>query len=118
MFKNKCPKCHKKVDKKYEYCPFCGFNLGKRDDYGLLGRNDFDEFSPEVGNPFIEKIFESAFKILEKQMKSLPKETIPTKNFNNLDVQFYVNGKKVDFNSEPKSKKQKNLSKEQETKFS
>jgi hypothetical protein len=43
MFKKKCKRCGKEIKGNYSYCPFCGFSLKKEEDYGLLGRDDFDD---------------------------------------------------------------------------
>lgn len=98
--KNKCPRCNEKISKKYEFCPFCGHNLNKNSqrDYGFLGRSDSDFFPENMfSNSMIDKIFSSAMKMLEKQMKQLNQEAQqPRQNYpNDLNVQFFVNGKRV-----------------------
>jgi hypothetical protein len=114
MFDNKkCPRCRNKVRGDYEFCPFCGNNitsLNDRDDYGLIGKNDFIEENvfPEFGGSMMDKVFDNAFKmaekLLEKQMKSISeemqnntKERIQSPNNfpGNVDIQFFVNGKRV-----------------------
>ncbi len=114
MFKKKCPKCKKKIDKSYDFCPFCGRNFNSANDgkdYGFLGKNDLiKEGNPLLNSTpdsFIDKIFNTTLKMLENQIKNLPKElnremnrTInPTRITNkipsNLNVQFFVNGKKI-----------------------
>jgi HSP20 family molecular chaperone IbpA len=111
MFKKNCSKCKKKIEKEYNLCPYCGFSQESeydKEDYGILGKNDFiNEKSLDIGSSFMEKIFDNAFKmaekIIEKQMKNLPemkKEFSEPKiqNFHgpgNLDIQFFVNGKRV-----------------------
>lgn len=115
MFSKKCPGCSNKINKKYDFCPFCGTNFSSeqdREDYGFLGKNDFTEnieremFS-ETEDSFMDKMMENAFKMaekmLEKQMKNLSKEMvenqsrprIQTNNQGNVDIQFFVNGKRV-----------------------
>ena len=108
MFKKKCSKCNEKISKNYEFCPFCGNNfksLNDNNDYGFLGKNDFikenNNFSP-FNDSFMNKMLSNALKILETQLKELPREfketkpnNIPRIQNNNLDVQFFVNGKKV-----------------------
>ena len=72
MFSKKCPNCNSKIKDNFEFCPSCGNDLRSgydKDDYGLLGKNDFIEEQPEIttlGDKFIEKIFNSATKLLEK----------------------------------------------------
>ena len=105
MFSKKCPNCNSKIKDNFEFCPSCGNDLRSgydKDDYGLLGKNDFIEEQPEIttlGDKFIEKIFNSATKLLEKQLKSLSEDMNQQPNripmFPNLNVQFFVNGKRM-----------------------
>ncbi|MGV8152002.1 MAG: hypothetical protein ACP5OG_02900 [Candidatus Nanoarchaeia archaeon] len=111
MFKKKCTRCSNKVEKKFDYCPYCGnsfANESDKEDYGVLGKNDFDNLAnnPEIGAGFMDKLLASAMnnavKMLEKQMKSIAQEqnNAPREQatpFNNVDMQFYINGKRVDF---------------------
>jgi hypothetical protein len=109
MLNKKCPKCDRKISRNSNFCPICGFNLSSKydkEDYGFLGRDDFIEEQELFGHqaPFMEKVFNSAFKMLEKQMRELNNE-LSTGDIRenrtqgafpgNLDIQFYVNGKKV-----------------------
>jgi hypothetical protein len=46
MIKKKCSGCGKKIERKFSFCPYCGFNfkgVREEENYGLLGRNDIDE---------------------------------------------------------------------------
>jgi hypothetical protein len=109
MFQKKCSKCKSKIKKDFDFCPYCGNNFSNdfdKDDFGLIGRNDLmnDEFLPNINNSFIDKIFNQTMKMMEKQMKSLAEEAnpqnksqrIPINEINpNLNVQFFVNGKRV-----------------------
>jgi len=115
MFGKKCSRCSKKASKGYDFCPFCGnsFKLNKneeKEDYGFLGKNDFIEEDPfmNFSGSTIDKLFNSAFKmaekLVEKQMKAMseevrenrPHQNPPNLNpQNNLDIQFFVNGKRV-----------------------
>ncbi len=105
MFSKKCPNCNSKIKDNFEFCPSCGNDLRSgydKDDYGLLGKNDFIEEQPEIttlGDKFIEKIFNSATKLLEKQLKSLSEDMNQQPNripmSPNLNVQFFVNGKRM-----------------------
>ena len=108
MFDKKCDKCKNKIKKDFDFCPFCGnivsSNLEK-EDYGMLGKNDFINESnfPNFNNSIIDKMFSQAMKMLDKQMKTLTEEAnrqplkrIQTDSVNpNLNMQFYINGKKV-----------------------
>ena len=109
MFDKKCDKCKNKIKKDFEFCPFCGNNLSNdfdNEDFGILGKNDFiDENSfQDMNNSFIDKIFNQTMKMMEKQMKNLAEQSnnqnkpqrIPISEINpNLNVQFFVNGKRV-----------------------
>ncbi len=112
MFKKTCSKCRKKLDKTYDFCPFCGVSQKSNfdeEDYGILGKNDIierEEFY--MGGSFMDKMFNNAFKmaekILEKHMKelsgemrraNLDEQKIENELPNNLDIQFFVNGRRV-----------------------
>jgi hypothetical protein len=75
MFRRKCPSCAKKIDKNFNYCPFCGESFKKvqeEKDYGLLGKEDSDIFRNEVKLPFgMNKVLDSLMKQLEKQMSEM-----------------------------------------------
>lgn len=107
MFSKKCPKCDEKVKKDFKFCPFCSGNLVSKydqDDYGFLGKDDFIEENMSFTDNFMDKMFNSAMKLLERQMKNLNNEMgnprhNPNHKFNQnppgLNVQFFVNGEKV-----------------------
>jgi len=103
MLKRKCPKCQNKMLKKYQFCPFCGFNFSRnsendREDYGFLGRDDFeDNFDSMFNNFSMGKIIRGAMKMTEKMIKDIEQNSMPKKDFNspNMDIQFFVNGKRV-----------------------
>jgi len=107
MFSTKCPKCENKIKKDYKFCPYCNTNLNSRydqDDYGFLGKNDLAD-DTGFADTFMDKMFNSAMKMLEKQMRNFQNEMNNSKNndnrYNNrnnhtgLNVQFFVNGEKV-----------------------
>ena len=106
MFKKKCSKCKNKIEKTYDFCPFCGKNFKSKydnEDFGFLGKNDFieDEKTFGIGSGFMDKRINKAMKMIEKQMREMPKEFNQNPNQNqtnprsNMHVQFFVNGKKV-----------------------
>jgi len=107
MFWNKCSRCESKIKKDFDFCPNCGNNLKSKfdkEDYGFLGKNDFTEesLSSNFNDSFMDKMLNSAMKLLENQMKSFQNEVAKNpkparENFlpNNLNIQFFVNGKKV-----------------------
>ena len=76
MFKKRCSKCDKKIEKGYNFCPYCGKNSKgdyKKEDYGILGRDDFIDGEDMFGldNSFIEKLFNSTMKMMEKQNRHI-----------------------------------------------
>jgi len=79
MFKKKCPSCAKKIEKKFNFCPYCGAGQksgvrGKvSGDFGMLGVDDSGEnVRVEQKLPFgMEKIMGSLVKQLEKQMGNM-----------------------------------------------
>ena len=39
--KEKCPKCSRKIEEKYSFCPYCGYKQpSSKEEYGLLGKED------------------------------------------------------------------------------
>ena len=111
MFKKKCSKCNSKVGKNYDFCPYCGNNFktnNLKENYGFLGKNDnLDMFSfEEMDETFMDRILENAMKIaekmVEKQMSNIAQEKpapqpqkISMPKQGNLEIQFFVNGKRV-----------------------
>jgi len=115
MFSKKCPKCNHKIGKGCDFCSSCGTNLKSNlheEDYGLLGKNDLvKEREPDfleglgLGGLPIGKILRGAMKelpsvmkMLEKQMEDFSNDSAkkPKQDKSNLNVQFFVNGKKVE----------------------
>lgn len=103
MFGKKCSQCGDKIKETYEFCPSCGKNLASqydKEDFGILGKNDITESDlPIFKTPFIDQFVDNAMKILERQMKDLQKELVrdakAPKEGKKLNIQFYINGKKV-----------------------
>ncbi len=82
MFKKKCPACAEKIDRKFNFCPYCGASFKSRrekNDFGMLGIEDFDDnIRVEQKLPFgVEKIMGSLVKQLEKQMGNMNFEGMP-----------------------------------------
>jgi hypothetical protein len=77
MFKKKkCPKCGEKIEEKYSFCPYCGFNADSdedEDNFGMLGKNDFMNFGEELKLPFgFNNLFNSS--LFNSIIKNLSKE--------------------------------------------
>ena len=104
MFGKKCPNCDRKIENSHKFCPFCGYDISGRDneDFGFLGRDDldnnFESMFNNLGGLPLNKIFQSAMKMMEKTIRETQKQEVnpPKESFNNsMDIQFFVNGKKV-----------------------
>jgi hypothetical protein len=68
MFDKKCAGCGENVERKFRYCPWCGFSLKKKDT-GMLGENDFGNLQQDVRLPFgLNGIVSSFVKQLEKDL--------------------------------------------------
>jgi HSP20 family molecular chaperone IbpA len=73
MLKRKCPACAEKIERKFNFCPYCGASFKRIEDegeFGMLGRLDGGgRVEEEVKLPFgLDKIMGSLIKQLEKQM--------------------------------------------------
>lgn len=77
MFKKKCPACDKKIEKKFNFCPWCGHSFKKQrveEDFGMLGQDD--EIEQQIANqlqlPFgMNGIFNGLIKQLEKELANM-----------------------------------------------
>lgn len=121
-----CPNCGKKVDKKYDFCPYCGapLNKEKRGNWGMLGKRDVEEESynkfPEnllsgIGGGILNKMLGSAMKMLEKEMRKEMSRGPDT------NIHLMINGKEIKPQQVKQIKKQApnlNFSKEILKKFS
>ena len=111
MFKQRCPKCEKKIDKAYDFCPYCGRNLKSKnddEDYGFIGKNDFlnkdqNSMMSIGGGSILDKMIKKAMQELPALMKSMEEQQ--NSNFqnnkkgqqmpNNMKIRFMVNGKEI-----------------------
>jgi hypothetical protein len=76
MFGEKCTRCGKRVGKKHEFCSSCGLDLkneGDDADYGLLGKNDMNDFDFNLPRG-LNMLLKPLMKELTKQMGELDKE--------------------------------------------
>ncbi len=88
MFKkNKCSNCGEKISKNFEFCPHCGVEInerGNKEDYGILGKNDFEEMGIKLPMG-LNMMLKPLMKELSKQMAQLDKE-IRNEQGKNLNV--------------------------------
>ncbi|VVB82435.1 Uncharacterised protein [uncultured archaeon] len=72
MFKKKkCERCGKKIEEKYDFCPYCGFrnNSENLEDFGMLGKNDMMPSFNDMKLPFgFNTLFNSLMKNLSKEL--------------------------------------------------
>ena len=80
MFKKKCPDCGEKVERKFNFCPFCGSSFKKKkneDNYGMLGTDDIinlQETKNEIKLPMgLDKIMGGLMKQLNKELGTMTK---------------------------------------------
>lgn len=102
MFNKKtCKKCGRKISSGSNFCANCGFRINdSKEDYGMLGKDDFLEERNDFGNSFfggfggsiMNKMFNNAMKMLEKEMQKSMKEpnSQPRNNF-----ELFINGKRI-----------------------
>ena len=79
MFEKKCSKCGRRIEKDFEFCPYCGFNMKREKDgrdYGILGIDDDNFNLPNTASmPFgLDRVFSSLIKQIDKQFRDLDKE--------------------------------------------
>ena len=106
MFSKKsCKKCRKKINSKYEFCPYCGHSSGENleEDWGMLGKNDYINESKQFSNSIfggisggmITKMLGGVMKMLEKEMQKEIKNTTRPKT----NLRLMINGKEIKLNN-------------------
>ncbi|MCK5624422.1 hypothetical protein KAI04_01105 [Candidatus Pacearchaeota archaeon] len=114
MIKKKCKKCGEKVNLKSKFCSNCGipFKKTNSEDWGMLGRNDFQEQNLSsnslldnfTGNMF-NKMLGGAMKMLEKEMKKeISRENIQPRT----NVRLMINGKEINLKNVEQKKQVEN----------
>lgn len=80
MIKRKCKGCAKKIDRQFNFCPWCGSStkMKKEEDFGLFGKADEKDERPmnqgltPQNLPFgIEKMMKPLIKQLEKELSNI-----------------------------------------------
>jgi len=109
MLNKKCPRCGGKIKKSHSFCSYCGYEFDNKhsnnSDYGLLGKDDYFEDPEEeslnslVGGPFIGKVFNKVFSMLEKEVDKAMKD-YQKQNKNNQEnplgnFELFINGQKI-----------------------
>ena len=99
--------CGGKSEGKYSFCPHCGNDLRntlkERDDFGLLGKNDFSDYEQEdpyatqgigVMDKLVSSMFNSMMKNLDKQFKNQFKG-MDEQDFGRTEVRGFPNGIRI-----------------------
>ncbi|MEM4271354.1 MAG: hypothetical protein QXO70_04660 [Candidatus Pacearchaeota archaeon] len=102
MFVEKCPNCKKRIEKNFEYCPYCGCNIKEEreiEDFGLLGKEDKkevfrDNFSFNL-NP--QSIIHNMNSLIKNMIKDFDKEF--DKNFDKTEPKVF--SKTISINLSP-----------------
>ncbi|MDP1729056.1 MAG: zinc ribbon domain-containing protein [archaeon] len=103
MFGNKkCSHCNNKIEKKFDFCPYCASPLNIKKDYGLLGNNDnVNELNNMLfsggnksTNSFFDKMFSSAFKMIEKEIQKISREQLSELD-KSPNMELFINGQKI-----------------------
>jgi hypothetical protein len=114
MLKRKCPGCAEKIEKKFNFCPWCGQSIkGHREeeDFGLLGRTDnvnnmnqAPKNQPQL--PFgLDKIMGGLIKQLEKELSGMDKQNGMPKGFNIRIQTQNPNQNQVNMNQQQQAQK-------------
>ena len=73
--KKKCPRCNSKISKDFDFCPYCGNLFNNSEDWGMLGKNDFEPLRTEMKLPMgLNTLFNSLVKSLDKEFQQLDRE--------------------------------------------
>lgn len=83
--KKKCPQCGNKIEKKFDFCPWCGLNIAEKDEDEFFNPN----FSIEnMGFPF-NTLFKHLGKNLEKEFKNMEKMMLePRKKAHGISIRI------------------------------
>ena len=125
----KCANCSSKVEKKFNFCPFCGEQIADEDeakDFGILGKDDFinekmlSEFSADnfgIADKLIGSIMGSMMRSMNKQLKNFDK----LENMENARIEQLPNGIKISIGmplekQSPKKQPSASMSKKEITK--
>jgi HSP20 family molecular chaperone IbpA/RNA polymerase subunit RPABC4/transcription elongation factor Spt4 len=99
--RTKCNNCNRKIKDSFSFCPHCGIKRIKKENLGLLGKEDLlnphqnIEIPKKTGiiDSLIGKMMNNAFQMIEKEMK---KDLNNISNMPKQNFQLMINGKRVD----------------------
>lgn len=101
----KCDQCGSRSEGKFSFCPFCGNNfvdgMTEREDFGLLGRNDFSALddNPMNGLGMMDKLIGSMVNNLIKNLDKQMRNQIGDDDFENAEVKALPNGIRIQFSN-------------------
>lgn len=101
MFNEKCPKCRKKIEKNFEYCPYCGCNIREEreiEDFGLLGKEEDKKENFENNFSFnlnLDNIFDNMNSLIKNIMRDFDKEF--KKSSNKIGPRVFSKGISINF---------------------
>jgi len=107
MFRKKCPRCGRKIEREFDFCPYCShdFRYEKKNqesqDFGMLGKEDSLTEMPNFGIPmnlsglFNSKLFNNLFQEFDKQFKEIDrglakKPKTENKNMRNSGISISI----------------------------
>jgi len=73
VFKKKCQKCGNKIERKFNFCPWCGLSMAEKDE------DEFFNPSLNLGFPF-NMLVKKLEKSIEKEMKEMDKMAFEPEN--------------------------------------
>ena len=118
MWRKSCPSCGKKIEKKFNYCPYCGAGFKhkkERDDFGMLGRDDEADFEDEMQLPMgLNKMMNSLMKQLEKQFNNIDMEEGKKGNIKPRGFKIKISSGMPGMSQNPQKKPQNNDNKVKE----
>lgn len=106
MFKKKCPRCREKINKQYNYCPYCKKDLNSsNEDFGMLGQNDIqnqlnpfeNSFMGNLNGKILNKMIGNVMGMLEKEMnKGISQKPVKAQS----NIRIMLNGKEIKLNNQ------------------
>jgi len=119
MFKKRCSHCNKKVERSFDFCPYCANPLkDMKKEYGLLGRGDETELTenpadiPTKNQSFMDKLMgtaiSSAMKMFEKELKQMDSQEKKLNQNQPLidpNLQLFINGQRIPLPNQLNSRK-------------
>ncbi|MBU1251983.1 MAG: zinc ribbon domain-containing protein [Nanoarchaeota archaeon] len=102
--KKRCENCKEKISDNYNFCPYCRAPLNRNlgEDWGMLGKNDFEAEADGLPNLFqggiFGKMINSAVRMLEKEIQKGIEEQKSSPPVFGTNMRLMINGKEVNLN--------------------